>query len=739
MAGVDIVSANGNTIGGETNTIGQPPGNTILDNGVGMILTSGAQHNHVEGNLIADSQGFNVPGGSNPGDGIVVRDGASNNQIGLADNADANSIHDNKGAGVDVAAGVGDSILHNQIDANTGLGILLDPAGGGNNLQTFPSLSLATPGRIAGWLQATPNTTYSIEFFTGPSAQHADGSEDDDAEKVLVPLAPPRAETGVTVTATGVTVTTNGAGLVLFDLPLPTGTAGGRFIRATATDSSGNTSEFSDDLTVQPDADGDGVPDAIENTAPGGDSQDASKVAFPDALNPNGFVSLQATTAGVTIQNAWSMPNPSRADAPTKTEFGLGFVDFTLSGVSPGQHVAVTMTLPVTVGTPTNYWRYGPTPNNPTPHWFDWNYNPATDTGAQINGNIITLHFVNGARGDEDLDANNDTIVDAGSPGFADPFTVTTTADSGPGSLRQAVLNANANPGTDEITFQIPGTIPQTIQPLSPLPAITDTVTIDGFRLPPSEAGDDLESATPLVELDGSLAGPAADGLTVASGYATIQGLVIDRFSGDGIHVLTEGNAAIVGNDLGTDSSGASGKGNGLYGIEIEANLPQPDEDNGGEAVSAGPSSVGGGNVISGNAKGGIYLHGIGADRNYILGNLIGMAADGVSPLGNGGPGLLIDGGASNNVIGNPYADDSNTIAYNAGPGVDILQGYGNLVEANSIFANTGLGIDLGGDGVTPNDDGDGDDGPNDLQNFPLLASAASYGGQTFITGTLNS
>ncbi len=61
---------------------------------------------------------------------------------------------------------------------------------------------------------------------------------------------------------------------------------------------------------------------------------------------------------------------------------------------------------------------------------------------------------------------------------------VTTTDDSGPGSLRQAILDANANPGTDTITFNIPGAGPHTIAPLTALPEITDPVIIDGTTQP---------------------------------------------------------------------------------------------------------------------------------------------------------------------------------------------------------------------------------------------------------------
>jgi hypothetical protein len=69
-----------------------------------------------------------------------------------------------------------------------------------------------------------------------------------------------------------------------------------------------------------------------------------------------------------------------------------------------------------------------------------------------------------------------------------------------------------------------------------------------------------------------------------------------------------------------------------------------------------------------------------------------------------------------------------------------VVQGaasVGNAIRGNSIHSNGGLGIDLGGDGVTPNDPGDADTGPNQLQNFPVL-SVALAGGSTWVTGTLN-
>jgi hypothetical protein len=96
---------------------------------------------------------------------------------------------------------------------------------------------------------------------------------------------------------------------------------------------------------------------------------------------------------------------------------------------------------------------------------------------------------------------------------------VTNTADSGAGSLRQAILDANAIAGPQTITFAIAGGGHQVITPLSALPTITNTVTIDGTSQP-GYAG------TPLIELSGTNAGAGANGLSVGAGpNTTIRGL----------------------------------------------------------------------------------------------------------------------------------------------------------------------------------------------------------------------
>ena len=111
--------------------------------------------------------------------------------------------------------------------------------------------------------------------------------------------------------------------------------------------------------------------------------------------------------------------------------------------------------------------------------------------------------------------------------------------------------------------------------------------------------------------------------------------------------------------------------------------------------------------------------------------------------------GVKFYGGASGNLVGGTTLAAGNTIAFNGGAGVLVQDAgsTGNRVRANSVFANGGLGIDLGGDsvtdndlgdGVTPNDLGDADAGPNRLLNFPVLA-AVLYGATTRVLGVLDS
>lgn len=130
-----------------------------------------------------------------------------------------------------------------------------------------------------------------------------------------------------------------------------------------------------------------------------------------------------------------------------------------------------------------------------------------------------------------------------------------------------------------------------------------------------------------------------------------------------------------------------------------------------------------------------------GVTGNIVQGNFIGTDASGTKPLGNLADGVIISDGAANNLIGGTEPEAGNTIAFNAGAGIMLnpLAGLGNSLLSNPMFSNGSLGIDLGNDGVTPNDPLDPDTGPNDSQNYPVITGVTPKGTSVMIHGTLDS
>ncbi len=299
---------------------------------------------------------------------------------------------------------------------------------------------------------------------------------------------------------------------------------------------------------------------------------------------------------------------------------------------------------------------------------------------------------------------------------------IATPGGAGISWLREAIIAANntANDiSPDEIHFSI-GTGAQTITPLSALPLITDTVVIDGT----TQTGF---AGTPIIEINGASAGASTIGLNLLGSGSTVQGLIINRFTSHGIAFNGDSSGhTIVGNYLGTDITGSIDLGNGGSGVS--------------SLFSMGSNTIGGAsaalrNVISGNNGIGISL--FDGDNNLVIGNYVGVAADGSSPLANG-TGIYILSASNNNTIGGTGFGEANIIAHNTTDGVEVSSGTGNKISANSIHSNGGLGIDLGTSGVTANDTGDGDSGANNLQNFAVLQNAATGAGHTNIQGTYN-
>ncbi len=365
---------------------------------------------------------------------------------------------------------------------------------------------------------------------------------------------------------------------------------------------------------------------------------------------------------------------------------------------------------------------------------------------------------------------------------------VTNTSDSGAGSLRQAILESNADSGdVDTITFNIPGAGVHTITPVGHLPFILEPVVIDGTVA----TGYD---GSPVIELRGSAGfwgltvdqktGSAIRGLSISgfdfgivlfAGGNAIEQNVLSGNSGAGLLIRSNGNV-VRGNRIGTNAAGTAAAPN-ANGIAI-----------GGTLNTIGGNTAAARNIVSGNTQAGIQFFfdnaepGITGSSNTVHGNYIGTTADGLSRLANG-TGVITFGAA--NTIGGPNAGEGNLVAGNTGNGIDLsspnnlvqgnvvglnaaaaplsnaigvrVAGSGNRVQFNTIQSNTSdgvrvasgagsrilsnrisansfLGINLAPGGVTANDAGDADTGANNLQNFPVLSAVA--GG---VQGTLNS
>ncbi|MCG3200133.1 MAG: hypothetical protein GHCLOJNM_04668 [bacterium] len=217
-------------------------------------------------------------------------------------------------------------------------------------------------------------------------------------------------------------------------------------------------------------------------------------------------------------------------------------------------------------------------------------------------------------------------------------------------------------------------------------------------------------------------------GGNVIGGTTVGAGNVISGNVSHGIEVFSSSGNRIEGNFIGTDASGLAALGNGARGVQLNDS-----SDN-----IIGGTEPGARNIISGNSRSGIRLLNPGSTGNLVQGNYIGTDLHGVADLGNGNEGVIINGG-SNNTIGGTESGAGNLISGNGGDGVSVIEGAGNSILMNSIYSNNGLGIDLGVSSVTPNDDGDGDSGPNNLQNFPVLDSASTNGSQVLVAGSLSS
>ena len=287
-------------------------------------------------------------------------------------------------------------------------------------------------------------------------------------------------------------------------------------------------------------------------------------------------------------------------------------------------------------------------------------------------------------------------MVLAGGVTPAATFTVTNTHDAGPGSFRQALLEANGNLGPNLIQFNLTGGGVRTLAPLTPLPQVTNSVTIDGCSQPGSSPNTltNGNNAALLIRLDGvNLTNGFPVGLCLTNtSNNTVRGLVIVRFY-TGIQLYASSGNTIAGNWIGLDADGIS-RGNSGTGVEVTCAVFNRSTGN----LIGGISPMDR-NVISGNRVG-ISFSPTPADHNSVQGNFIGTDATGVLPRGNLFEGIKVQS-ATNIVIGGASPGARNLICAN-GTGVSLLSSSRDVIQGNFIGTDVSGHYDLGnaGDGI---------------------------------------
>ncbi len=358
--------------------------------------------------------------------------------------------------------------------------------------------------------------------------------------------------------------------------------------------------------------------------------------------------------------------------------------------------------------------------------------NAVTDATGVAQFSVLSVDAIaNGYR----LDATAGSSTTTSNPfSIVGSTIVNSTADTGPGSLRQAMVAAQASPGLDTITFNIPGAGPHTITPSFNLPVMTNAggpVVIDGTTQP-GYAGD------PLVEIDGVSLAMGSWGVFVSADGSAVRGLMLNRFphhalklasannvveanwiglapdgvsakgsplgimidgtsgniiggltpatrnvlsgNGDGILLWLGASGNFVrGNYIGTNKLGTAAVANSSYGIQIQE----------GKNNTIGGTAAGARNVISGNGAAGIRVEAASSTSNTIVGNYIGLDAAGTAAVPNALAGIDVSSAAPDTVIGGTTAAARNVISGNGGKGVWLRFGAtGTLVEGNYIGTN---------------------------------------------------
>lgn len=634
--GVYLYDAPGNTIGGTAAGAGNVvSGNTQF--GI-YVVFAGSTGNKIQGNTI----GLDAPraaGVPNGFAGIELLDGDANTVGGVEPGAgNVIALNDSIGVSIGGTTTTDIAILSNSIYGHPGLGIDLARDGvtandsadidtGHNDLMNFPVMTSAVWG--AGTVTVDyeldlPAGNYRIEFFSNPTGANPSGY----------------GEGAAFVDSDDIVHT--GSGIESFSYAFAASV--GDTLSATVTEcldpactTFASTSEFSRVVAVVA-------------------TYDIAGRVFMDDIISGGVGEPFNTTDGDAAIGGARVELFDASDAFEAFTTTDGFGNYTFSSV-PGGSIYKVRVVAGSMGAGVgalpeqtfesdgtiNYGSFGTAMGGVDPLIAD-TVATATLVGAE--------HWVAVALG-----ATNVTGVDFG---FSYEVIVNTN-DSGQGSLRRFLDNAKGIAGIQNSQFNIPTSDPSytssplayVIQPLTALPEITDTTIVDGTTQPGF-------SATPIIVLNGALAGATANGLHVSAGATTVRGLVIEAFTLSGVYVTGAGGNTIAGNYVGVDVTGLVDRGNGTDGIFVDA-------DTGGNTI--GGVLLSERNLISGNGGNGILLRA--TNGNFVLGNYVGTDKNGVPSIGNTGHGVLIDGG-DNNAIGGQVPGQGNSILGNGQAGVMV-------------------------------------------------------------------
>lgn len=286
-----------------------------------------------------------------------------------------------------------------------------------------------------------------------------------------------------------------------------------------------------------------------------------------------------------------------------------------------------------------------------------------------VDGIPMQISYVGG-------DGNDVTLTPQGTI-----FTVVNTNDSGPGSLRQAIIDANADTFRDLIQFDIPGPGPSVITPASDLPSITAAVILDGTSEPNF-------NGTPIVEIFGNGTGRGIEFFGSDTAGSQLLGLSLHGFSSGGaVEIVDTSTIEVKGNYFGLRADGSTSPFSSSEGVRIQDST---------DVIVGGPS-VADRNVIANGVTSGITVTGSSSDNNIIEGNFIGTNRFGFAAVGNL-DGVIVRAGAKNTQIG-VAGGAPNVISGNTGRGISVA----DFATNGTVIVNNFIGTDRFGNAALTN------------------------------------